>query len=146
MEPRPVLVAYKRLLTLAKRLPSADRGKALTDIRTAFRASAAERDPLRVAELLKTAHDKLGYLRMVTPRLPGDLEPRSAASTRFVVKDGRVQEVAADYAEGRLNSTGPSKSQLGQTIDSNALRRHEAQMRRFRFMDRPGGAPRGPFN
>lgn len=42
-----VLVTYKRLLTLAKRLPSKEAVKAVADIRAAFRRDKTETDPAK---------------------------------------------------------------------------------------------------
>ena len=90
-----MLVAYKRLLSLARRLPGAeDRARAAEDSRAAFRRSRGEADPAAIAALLRTAHDKLSYLRMVTPRLPGDAAGSAGGLGRLAVVDGELREVA----------------------------------------------------
>ncbi len=145
--PRPVLVAYKRLLTLAQRLPSADdRARAASDIRAAFRSARGEADPAAIAGLLRTAHEKLSYLRMVTPRLPEDGSSSSSSRrgpvSRLAVVDGELRELGLrDGARG-----GKAQSSYGAgNMDPDQVRRHEASLQRMRFMGRPGGVPKGPF-
>jgi hypothetical protein len=122
--------AYKRLLQLARRLPTAaDHAKARSQIRAAFRASAAERDPAAIAELLRTAQEKLSYLRMVTPRLP---EEASGRSTLSVVSGSVVQGPAE-----RRSSGGAANSSYGPgSLDPDSVRTHQQQLRRFQFGDR----------
>ena len=44
---KPLLTTYKRLLILAKRLPTSDRTSAIQQIRTAFRESKNEQSEIR---------------------------------------------------------------------------------------------------
>ena len=138
------LGTYKRLLSLAQRLPApADRRDAAARIRAAFRAAKGEADPAAIAALLRTAHDKLSYLRMVTPRLPGDGGAGGSGgggASRMAVVDGELREVGRSAAPGKAQSSYGAGN-----LDPDQVRRHEAQMQRMRFMNRPGGAPKGPF-
>ena len=142
------LAVYKRLLLTARRLPAADRGRAEGEIRAAFRSSRGEVDPALIASLLRTAHDKLSYLRMVTPRVPGEGEGSGSgsgaprATSRLAMVDGELREV------GRGSGSGAGKAQSSYgagNLDPDQVRRHEASMQRMRFMNRPGGVPQGPF-
>jgi hypothetical protein len=98
-----------------------------------------------VQELLKVAQSKLSYLKIVTPRGVDDPVDAAAAASRYIVRDGRV--MAADGSDlspeerARFKNWGPGN------LDPEDVRRHEASMRRFSFMDRPGGyKPRGPLS
>jgi hypothetical protein len=139
-----VLSAYKRMLTLARRLPAADRERACSDIRAAFRSAKGEADPAAIASLLRTAHDKLSYLRMVTPRLPGDAAGSAGGVGRLAVVDGELREVGGQRASG--GSGKPLSSFGAGNLDPDQVRRHEAQLQRMRFMTRPGGPPKGPLS
>ena len=148
-QPNRVLVAYKRLLSLARRLPGAeDRARAAEDIRAAFRRSRGEADPAAIAALLRTAHDKLSYLRMVTPRLPEDgagssgAGSRSGGTRRLVMVEGELRELGPREGAGG----GKAQSSYGAgNMDPDQVRRHEASLQRMRFLNRPGGVPKGPF-
>lgn len=105
----------------------------------------------RVRELLDVAQQKLGYLRVVTPRRAEDDELLGVGGARrYVVHDGRVVEV--DAAGGtEIDADGdrsrPAVKNWGAgNMDPDSVRRHEGLMRRFRFEDRAGGAARGPFS
>ena len=88
-----------------------------------------------MAELLKVAHQKLGYLKIVTPRRVGDeLEEEEAGGTRrYVVQDGIVKELGGAGIDAR----GKAVSNWGAgNMDPDSVARHESLMRRFRFEDR----------
>lgn len=58
----------------------------------------------------------------------------------FVVRDGEVVE-----GSGAARGTSAASSfGVSESIDPDALARHKASMRRFKFMDRDGPAPRAP--
>ncbi len=142
-----VLSTYRRLLVQASRLPNAEEAaRARAAIRGGFRAGAGERDAAAAGALLADARSRLSFLRMRTPRQVGDGEAArgggaAAAATvrgggRFVVRGGVVTEVEAGAdlgVRGRAAVNGFAEGNL----DADAVRRHEASMRRFRFMDRP---------
>ena len=147
-----VLSTYKQLLLLSRRLPAEECARAAAAIRGGFRAGAGERGAPAAAALLADARSRLAFLRMRTPRHAGD----GAAAVggvggesgvvrgggRFVVRGGVVSEVEAGAdlgARGRAAVNGFVEGNL----DADAVRKHEASMRRFRFMDRPtSGRPR----
>jgi hypothetical protein len=133
-----VLSSYRRLLTLAQRLPTPqDRASAAGQIRAAFRAARGEADPELIASLLRTAQDKLSYLRMVTPRQPGE----ASSATRMAVIDGEVVVLGQ-----RARQAGKAQSAYGAgNMDPDQVRRHESLLQRMRFANRPGGVPKGPF-
>jgi hypothetical protein len=146
-----VRAMYRRMLELVSRLHDADaRARGVAQVRAAFRASSAERDPAAIDSLLQTAREKLTYLRMITPRRAGDDGgggDGGGGSGRFAVYAGEVRSVGAAEDE-RVGTNGLHSSfAVGAAVDSNALRRHQASLERFRF----GGAarqgiplPRGP--
>jgi len=91
------------------------------------------------------AHKKLGYLKGVTPRLPSDAVAEAggvAGGARRVIMDGRGHLV--DVTDAATGGTTPGVVR-NSGIDADQLRRHQANLRRFQFMDRPGGMPRGPL-
>lgn len=109
-----------------------------------------------IRDLLETARQKLGYLRVVTPRRSADtdddIKNSFATSRRYVVVDGRVVEVDAsgtsfitDERNGAA-SRAPIKNWGPGNMDPDSVRRHEGLMKRFRFEDRAGAIPRGPFS
>lgn len=154
-----VLATYRRLLELSRRLPDAEEAaRAAAAIRGGFRAGAGERDPATASALLSDARSRLGFLRMRTPRRAGDGDGSGGGSRaggaapsgggegvrgggRFVVRDGLVQEVEAGAESGARGRAAVNGFVEG-NLDADAVRRHEASLRRFRFMDRPGGGPR----
>jgi hypothetical protein len=101
-----------------------------------------------IKELLDTAHKKLGYLKVITPRRPADAaDELLGGAKRYIVHDGRVVEYDGKGGEGdagardkaRYSNWGPGN------VDPAALARHTAQMKRFRFEDRPS-MPRSPWD
>lgn len=88
------------------------------------------------------AHKKLGYLKVVTPRLPTDSAADAGGGARRFVMDATGHLV--DVTDDASASTGPGAVR-NPGIDADQLRRHQANLRRYQFMDRPGGVPRGPL-
>jgi hypothetical protein len=85
---------YRKLLRLIKRLPSQEaRLQAAQEARTELQKNktAPEGDADRLREKLD---DKIRYLRIVTPKQPGDAD-NIEESTIFVVRDGKVVEGTA---------------------------------------------------
>ena len=171
---KPALSLFRRMLRLAGRLPAADRAPTVTKIRAAFRENRSETSaercvtrrraqplastvptahvaplatPRSVRELLEVAQQKLGYLRVVTPRRADDDELLGVGGARrYVVHDGRVVEVDAGAGAAGDDRGRPAVKNWGAgNMDPDSVRRHEGLMRRFRFEDRVGGA-RGPFS
>lgn len=116
---------------MVRRLPAAERGPAQLQIRTAFREHASETRAEKLTELILTAQRKLDYIRIVTPREPGDED--SMGVSRFVMHEGKL--VSADSVNPILTNPGGSDATRN-WVDPALLARHEAGMRRFRFMDR----------
>lgn len=85
----------------------------------------------RIQSLIADANKRLSYLRIVTPRLPGDEE--SAGVNRFALgKDGTL--VSSELSH---ESTGASHGGV-RGLDPADIKRHQASLRRFQFMDRGG--------
>ncbi len=140
-----VLSLYRRLLRHAGRLPAAERAPAVQQIRDSFRAGKAETSPERVAEMVADAQKRLGYLRIVTPRLAGDDEGVAAANAknagrqRYVVGQGG-DLVPVDEAGGGGGGSGRGATSAGvHSLDPQDVKRHHANLRRFQFKNRPAG-------
>ena len=118
-----VIHKYRTLLKLISRLPEPLRSSEVSAARTAFRdnahASTAEADLLRTK-----LDDKLRYLRIVTPKKPGDVDDTAEASKVYVLRDGKLEE-----RRGRRE-----KRVADGTISmSEAHERHQSLLRRQHF-------------
>ena len=78
-----VLRAYRELLSLARRLPAAQRDAALAEARAGVRANAAEVNPLAASEQLKRLWGRVGVLRMVRCVMERGRAPRRELRRRF---------------------------------------------------------------
>jgi len=87
-----VLHKYKQLLRLIRRLPAKDSEAALREARDKMRAGSAERNPEARLARMKELSARLGYLRIVTPRTPGEVEAQ--AGTFVLNKEGELVESA----------------------------------------------------
>ncbi|KAG2483066.1 hypothetical protein HYH03_018049 [Edaphochlamys debaryana] len=121
-----VLCRYRELLRLIGRLPGDQRSKALTEARTTLRARKSEANPEEQLKHLKELVSKIGYLRIITPRQPGDVK-----SGVFVVRDGRLVEGGGE-AKGARVADGTISYQ-------DAMRRNERDFQRFYGAPKPKG-------
>lgn len=98
--------------------------------------------PVRsVTELLSDAKKRLEFMYSLIPRhkRPDFRKTAQTASATFVVKDGVVVDGRAVAKEkARYSNWGMGN------LDPDDVARHDHQMRRFQFLDRPGGPPAGP--
>ena len=124
--PKYVLRMYKNFLTLAKRLPPEKAVSAISSIRTGFREGGAETNVDRIADLLKVAESKLGYLKVVSPRRPKDASKQGGNT--YLVKDGKVVPGSVSYDRSTLKTSNG--------ICPQDLKRHQQLLRRQYFMDR----------
>jgi hypothetical protein len=83
-----VLAYYRQFLRLSRRLPPDKAAAAAGEVRAAIRARAGERDPVKALDGAKELAARVAFLRMTTPRPPG--EP--LGSGRFVWREGKWQE------------------------------------------------------
>lgn len=104
----------------------------------------------RVAELLRVASSKLGYLKIVTPHRAGSSSASTTSSSgsgggRYISRDGKL--IRIDQAEdvGAHMEKAKYSNWTGGNLDPDDVARHQRNLRRFQFMDRPGGVPKGPF-
>lgn len=137
-----VTSVYRRLLRHARRLPAADKVQALRQIKDGFRAGRGETSPDKIAELLADAHKRLGYLRIVTPKLAGDddesfeAKAKSSGKMRYVIGQGGDLLPVEDAA----GATGRGATSAGvHSLDPQDVKRHMSNLRRFHFQDRPAG-------
>lgn len=93
----------------------------------------------RIKELVELAHNKLGYLKVVTPRVPAD---ELGGAKKYVVQDGTVTELSA--GQGAAGGGHKGSSFGVHSIDPDQLKRHQANIRRLNFMDRQQ-RPQSPF-
>lgn len=88
MQRTRILVAYRELLRLIARLPGDQRPKALQDARSTMRQRMAVADPAQQSDHFKELAAKISFLKMVTPRLPGDAS--SIGAGHWVLRRGEL--------------------------------------------------------
>ncbi|CAN0070290.1 unnamed protein product [Scytosiphon promiscuus] len=123
-----VLNLYKQLLTLSKRLPTAQqRDDAVQGVRESFRASVEVTDPSKASKklLLRQAESRLGFLKMATPRN----RVGSKGATRAVYRDGKVME----GEEARKHDKARHSNWDGRNLDPDSVRFHKQNLARAGF-------------
>jgi hypothetical protein len=95
---RQVLATYRELISLIRRLPKEQQKSALEDARSKMRQHGNETDPALQLELFERLTAKLSFLRMITPRKPGETSMRGTG--KFVLRNGELVE-----GEGRSAGT-----------------------------------------
>ena len=94
---------YKQLVKLIQRLPREQSEIALAEARTKMRNGRAETNPEKQLSGMKELAARIGYLRMVTPRLPGDV---TAEAGIFVLnRDGELVESQGGESTSRYINT-----------------------------------------
>lgn len=91
-----VLSKYRELLRLISRLPDQKKTDALAEARTLIRARRAETNPEQLLQHQKELSSKIGFLRIVTPRRPGEVGAGS-----FVVRDGHLVQGSGELKGAR---------------------------------------------
>lgn len=90
---------YRKILKLIHRLPKeSQKEQALQQARLEMRKGRSASDDVALS-LLQELDDKIRYLRIVTPKKPGD-EDDLSGSTVYVFREGRL-------VEGRGRRAGP---------------------------------------
>lgn len=126
---------YRRLLKLISRLPEPARATECSAARAAFRDNAHASGA--AAELLRTKiDDKLRYLRIVTPKRPGDTDDVDEASRVYVLRDGELEQ-----RQGRREKRVAD----GTMSMSEARERHDRLLRRQHFGRAPPSYDPGTF-
>ncbi|KAL4431057.1 hypothetical protein ABPG75_006313 [Micractinium tetrahymenae] len=95
-----VLRAYRELLSLIRRLPESKRASAWQEARQTVRQHAGEADEARQQDLFKQLAAKISFLRVVTPRRPGEVS--SIGAGHYVLRDGRLVEGTGATAGARV--------------------------------------------
>lgn len=116
-----VLGMYRRLLKLAKMAKPSDSQNMIMQIRQKFRENKEISDPATIIDLLKSANSSLGYIRMVTPRMPS---PNIESRISKVVMGEKTQT-------GRMAHT----NWHGGNLDPDSVRRHNASLKRCGFQN-----------
>lgn len=113
---------YRELLTRIRRLPPKDQvGKIEEAVRT-MRANRDVEDEAKRSALLKDLVARVSFLRVVTPRRPGD---GNVTGTKYVIRDGELVEGEGDSFGLRVASS---------QISMNDYRvRHEQLLKRQHF-------------
>ena len=96
---KKVLAAYRELLGLVKRLPADQRAAAWAEARQALRQHAGEADQARQQDLFKQLAARISFLRVVTPRRPGEVS--SIGAGHYVMRDGELVEGSGQTAGTR---------------------------------------------
>lgn len=94
-----VLRGYKELLRLMKKLPSEQSAKSLDEARITFRQHKTETDKVKQTDLLKQMVARIGFLRMITPKAPG--EQSSIGTGRYVLRNGELVPGSGETAGSR---------------------------------------------
>ncbi|WIA14010.1 hypothetical protein OEZ85_002570 [Tetradesmus obliquus] len=81
-----VLSRYRELLRLIQRLPSSKAAAARAEAQQTIRQRQHEADPEQQLQHLKELAAKIGFLRITTPRRPGE----ALDSGSFVLRDGQL--------------------------------------------------------
>jgi hypothetical protein len=92
-----ILVRYRELLRLISRLPGAQRATAWKEATSTVRQRKDEAEPSQQLAHYKELIAKIGYLRMITPRLPSDT-PKGGS---YVLRDGELVESTSDGKSSR---------------------------------------------
>merc|ERR1740130_959836 len=120
------LTVYRRMLRLARRLPSASRLETLDRIRDEFR-TGSQADPERRKILLQEAAEHIDYLKIVTPKSGRDPQ---RGKVKWVMRNGKL-------VEERVSSTRTRDLHKGDWHrDPEVLAKHNQLHRRMHFMDR----------
>jgi hypothetical protein len=110
-----VLGLYREILRHIQLLKPDRKVAALQEARTSFREHKNESDPEKIQRLIKIAEDKLGFLRVITPRrgrVPG-------GPGNFVVRNG-ILERGTSAPRERQNFVD---QRIGY-VDPDDLKRH----------------------
>lgn len=92
-----VLTRYRELLRLIKRMPEQKAAAARTEAQQTVRQHKNEADPEAQLRYLKNLVARISFLRITTPRRPG--EPLGGGS--YVLRDGELVEGAGEEKGSR---------------------------------------------
>mmetsp|Transcript_2030 Transcript_2030/g.3165 ORF Transcript_2030/g.3165 Transcript_2030/m.3165 type:complete len:134 (-) Transcript_2030:586-987(-) len=121
-----VLGSLRQLYRLIQRLPLAQKQMALQEARATTASRRSETSQQTVLHHMKELAAKLAYLRVITPRHPGDA---AKAAGRYVLREGQL-------VEGSGESAG-SRAANGTTSREEALRGNAEHFKRFYGADKP---------
>ena len=82
-----MLQKYKQLLKLIKRMPAQQVGPALQEAREKMREGSREANPEQRLSRFRDLTARVGYMRIITPRLPGEVDSESGT---FILQGGNL--------------------------------------------------------
>jgi hypothetical protein len=88
-----VLARYRELLRLIQRLPSSKSAAARAEAQQTIRQRQQEADPEQQLQYLKELAAKIGFLRISTPRRPGEVLEAGS----FVLRDGQLVKGSGEH-------------------------------------------------
>ncbi|GLI61852.1 hypothetical protein VaNZ11_004360 [Volvox africanus] len=119
-----VLSKYRELLRLISRLPPDKREEAFREARFSTRSRRSVTNAEDQLKYLKELISKIGYLRIITPKVPGEIE-----SGIFVVRGGDLV--------GKSGDTKGTRVADGTISREEAIKRNERDFRRFYGAPKP---------
>jgi len=122
-----VLSRYKELLCLIKRLPEEKKASAFAEARSTIRSRTSEADPQKKLDHFKELVSKIGYLRVVTPKQPGEVARTGIG--KYVLRDGKLVEGSGDAKGARVAD--------GVISWDEAVRRNNRDFKKFYGADKP---------
>ncbi|EFC42483.1 predicted protein [Naegleria gruberi] len=121
-------------------LPTVEkRVNAINEIRSTFRKFKNETNQEIIQQQLKKAHDKFGYLCMITPKRLHTETSQIDGKTQLVKIDGEWKDVNAIGEDDNLTKEEKATwSNWGRgNLDPDQVRKHEQLLKRQHFMDGP---------
>lgn len=128
---KAVLRSFRELLSVSKRLAPDKQQQTVEEVKSAIRKHRAEADEAKVLDLHKQLVSRISFLRMTTPRQPG--EPSRIGAGVYVLRDGEL--VSEQAARSKRVADG-------KTSMEDFRQRHEHLLRRQHFGRTPPSGPK----
>ena len=119
---RNVCRLYRELLILIKRLPKDKIENAWEQARREIRLHKDESDKMKASDLMKQMVVKIGYLKSITPRQPGDAQRLRCGSGHWVLRDGKLVE-GHGVSKGQRVADGTISMQEAHELNHRLLKR-----------------------
>ncbi|KAK8810670.1 hypothetical protein WA158_007245 [Blastocystis sp. Blastoise] len=112
---------YKELIQVSKRLPIEQQPQALKEIRETFHQNMNKTDEAEIASLMEKGKSRLGFLRMITPRVPST----KTESTTYIVNE------KGELVEGHSVSEDKAKLSHWGFVGVDLQQRNEAFLKKL---------------